>query len=67
MTSNKKNLKENKKANQGQGKSGKRMQKQPSEVFYKKGASINITKLTGKHLCQSQAETWNFNKKEILG
>ena len=26
-------------------------QKQPPEVFYKKGAPKNFTKFTGKHLC----------------
>ena len=29
------------------------MQKQPSEVFYKKGALKNFAKFTGKRLCQS--------------
>ena len=28
-------------------------QKQPPEVFYKKGVHRNFSKLTGKHLCQS--------------
>ena len=28
-------------------------QKQPPEVFYKKGVLKNFTKFTGKHLCQS--------------
>ena len=28
-------------------------QKQPPEVFYKKGGLRNFTKFTGKHLCQS--------------
>ena len=28
-------------------------QKQPPEVFYKKGALKNFAKFTGKHLCQS--------------
>ena len=28
-------------------------QKQPPEIFYKKGALTNFSKLTGKHLCQS--------------
>ena len=28
-------------------------QKQPPEVFYKKGVLRNFVKLTGKHLCQS--------------
>ena len=27
-------------------------QKQPPEVFYKKGVLRNFTKFTGKHLCQ---------------
>ena len=41
------------------------------EVFCKKGALINFTKLTGKHLCQSLffnkvAEACNFIKKETL-
>ena len=27
-------------------------QKQPPEVFYKKGVLGNFTKFTGKHLCQ---------------
>ena len=29
------------------------MQKQPSEVFCKKGALENFVKLTGKQMCQS--------------
>ena len=29
------------------------MKKQPSEVFCKKGVLRNLTKFTGKHLCQS--------------
>ena len=29
------------------------IQKQPPEIFYKKGALKNFTKFTGKHLCQS--------------
>ena len=33
-------------------------QKQPPEVFYKKGVLRNFTKFTGKHLCQSLS----FNK-----
>ena len=33
-------------------------QKQPTEVFYKKGALRNFTKFTGKHLRQSPV----FNK-----
>ena len=28
------------------------LQKQPPEVFCKKGVLINFTKFTGKHLCQ---------------
>ena len=67
ISNKKKNLKEDKKANQGQGQSLKRAQKQPQEVFYKKDDLINIAKLTGKHLCQSQAEAWNFNEKDALG
>ena len=31
----------------------KNLQKQPPEVFYKKGAPRNFAKFTGKHLCQS--------------
>ena len=30
-----------------------KIQKQPPEVFYKKGVLKNFTKFTGKHLCQS--------------
>ena len=29
------------------------MQKQPPEMFFKKGVLRNFAKLTGKHLCQS--------------
>ena len=29
------------------------VQKQPPEVFYKKGVLKNFAKFTGKHLCQS--------------
>ena len=36
-------------------------QKQPPEVFYKKGVIKNIAKLTGKHLCRSL-----FIKRENL-
>ena len=38
-----------------------KMQKQPLEVFYKKGVLRNFTKITGKHLCQSLF----FNKKAL--
>ena len=31
----------------------KKIQKQPSEVFYKKGVLKNFAKFAGKHLCQS--------------
>ena len=31
----------------------KTKQKQPPEVFYKKGVLRNFVKFTGKHLCQS--------------
>ena len=49
----------------------KRFQKQPPEVFYKKGALKNLSKFTRKHLYQSLffnkvAETCNFIKKEAL-
>ena len=30
-----------------------KIQKQPTEVFYEKGVHKNISKFTGKHLCQS--------------
>ena len=36
------------------------VQKQPPEVFYKKGVLKNFTKFTGKYLCQSLF----FNKVE---
>ena len=49
-------------------------QKQPPEVFYKKGVLKNFTKFTGKHLCQSlffnkvagQCDTC-LNKPDRLG
>ena len=34
-------------------KSFKNLQKQPAEVFFKKGVLRNFTKFTGKHLCKS--------------
>ena len=37
-------------------------EKQPPEVFYKKGVLKNFAKFTGKHQCQSLF----FNKKETL-
>ena len=39
------------------------MQKQPPEVFCKKGDLKNFAKFTGKHLCQSLF----FNKVNSLG
>ena len=47
-------------------------QKQPPEVYYKKGVLKNFAKLTGKHLCQSlflnkaASTAYNFIKKETL-
>ena len=43
-------------------------QKQPPEVFYKKGVLKNIAKFTGKHLCQSLflIRLQAFMKKEAL-
>ena len=47
-------------------------QKQPPELFYKKGVLKKFLKFTGKHLCHSsyliklQAETCNFIKRETL-
>ena len=47
-------------------------QKQPPEVFCKKGILRNFAKLTGKNLCQSLSfnnvagEACNFIKKETL-
>ena len=38
----------------------KQRQKQPSEVFHKKGVLKNFPKFTGKHLCQSRL----YNKVE---
>ena len=35
-------------------------------MFYKNVALINIARFTGKHLRQSQAEAWNFEKNETL-
>ena len=66
MASNKRNLKENKNQIKSKDKSGKKAQKYPPEVFYKKVALINIAKFTEKHLSQSQAEAWNFDKTETL-
>ena len=40
----------------------KHIQKQPPEVFYKKGVIRNVAKFTGKHLCQSLS----FNKVAAL-
>ena len=34
------------------------IQKQPPEVFYKKGVLWNFTRFTGKHLCQSLAQVF---------
>ena len=47
------------------------LQKQPPEVFYKKGVLKYFTKFTGKHLCQSfffkrEPQACNFIKKETL-
>ena len=48
------------------------IQKQPPEVFYKKGVLRNFTKFTGKHLCQSlffskvASLACNLTKKETL-
>ena len=39
-------------------------EKQPPEVFCKKGALRNFAKLTVKHLCQSHFFKKNFIKKE---
>ena len=33
------------------------LQKQPTEVFYKKGVLKNFAKFTEKHLCQLQLAT----------
>ena len=69
MTSNKKIYKRTRGRIKDKDNSGKKGQKQPPEVFYKKGAFINIAKFTGKYLCQSlfliklQASTCSFNKK----
>ena len=47
-------------------------QKQPPEVFCKKGVLKNFAKFTGKHLCQSlffnkvDLQACNFIKKETL-
>ena len=41
------------KANQLKCNLDSEIQKQPPEMFYKKGALKNFTKFTGKHLCQS--------------
>ena len=44
-------------------------QKQPPEVFCKKGVLKNFTKVTGKHLFQSlffKSQACNFIKKETL-
>ena len=46
-------------------------QKQPPEVFCKKGVLRNCVKFTEKHLCQSlflkkKTETCNFIEKETL-
>ena len=50
-------------------------QKQPPDVFYKKGVLINFAKFTGKHLYQSlffnkvatlRSRTCNFIKNETL-
>ena len=44
-------------------------QKQPPEVFYKKGVLESLTKFTGKRLCQSlffiKLEAWGFIKKRL--
>ena len=37
-------------------KTSQYLQKQPPDVFYKKGVLWNFTKFTSKHLCQSFAE-----------
>ena len=39
-----------------------KIQKQPTEVFLRKGILRSFAKITGKHLCQSLF----FNKKETL-
>ena len=41
-------------------------QKQPPEVFYKKGVLRNFPKFTGNHLCQRHSFLINFIKKESL-
>ena len=52
-----------------------KLQKQPPEVFYKKGVLRNFAKFTGKHLCQSlffnkvaglRPKDCDFVKKETL-
>ena len=46
----------------------KQKEKQPSEVFYKKGCLKNLTKFTGKLLCWKEScrpESYNFIEKEI--
>ena len=49
------------------------LQKQPPELFYKKGAFRNLAKFTGKHLCQRldsfnkvARQACNFINKESL-
>ena len=42
------------------------IQKQPPEVFYKKGVLRNLIKSTGKHMCQSLFLNNYFIKKETL-
>ena len=44
------------------------VQKQPPEVFCKKGVLRNLTKFTGKHLCQNLffPQACNLIKKETL-
>ena len=66
MTSNKRNLKEKKKTNQGQAHIRKESTKAVTRGVLLKGALINVANLTWKHLCQNQSEAWNFNKKETL-
>ena len=41
-------------------------QRQPPEMFYKKGNLRIFTKFTGKHLYQSTPHACNFIKKETL-
>ena len=71
MTSNKRNLKENKGVNQGQGQIRKESVEGTTGGVSLKSYLINIAKFTWQHLCESllltklQASAWNLNKTRL--